>query len=160
MCRPAGREAVLGYEAALGFDAAVHPFISVCRSNLAVFLRSAGQHREALDLGEAAYRELSRSLQEVHPWTVAAAGNYAGHLLADGRRDQARTLLTEAYEQFRDHHPGTGDDLDPAGDPGSHPYLARVAATLRVLNDRPLDGPEPGGLLGRTADFVIDLPET
>lgn len=72
-----------------------HPFINLCRSNLALYQRAAGSAELAVASGEAAFEGLRDSLLESHPWTLAAGLNLCGHLVAAAREAEAAELREE-----------------------------------------------------------------
>lgn len=99
-------EDCLRYYAQLSVD---HPFAALCRTNIAVFLRAAGELERALELGLQGRDQLCGRLGEQHPWALASRINYARLVAELGEVATARDLLRSAHEDcrdflVRDHH--------------------------------------------------------
>ncbi|WP_371575552.1 FxSxx-COOH system tetratricopeptide repeat protein [Streptomyces sp. NBC_01314] len=68
-----------------------HPYVLICRANLAVAEAALGRWEEARRTSLAAYELLKEILDPVHPSTLTCAGNLAVILSHLGRADEART---------------------------------------------------------------------
>lgn len=68
-----------------------HPYVLICRANLAVAEAALGKWEEARQTSHDAYELLKEVLGPTHPSTLTCAGNLAVVLSHLGRADEART---------------------------------------------------------------------
>jgi tetratricopeptide (TPR) repeat protein len=127
-----------------------HPFLAVCRVNLAGYRRAEGETGTALKLSRSGHDALLRRLGARHPWRLAALINLAVCEASNDRRDEAERLLEQAVPLCRQTLTTT------------HPWTVAAHANLTLLRT-PDDGAPRGtaandGSQWRTLD--IDLPQT
>jgi Mrp family chromosome partitioning ATPase/tetratricopeptide (TPR) repeat protein len=79
-----------------------HPFTALCRTNLAVFLRAAGDVEQALEYGRQGQDELCDWLGEQHPWALAARINHARILAELDQMQGAIGLLQSVHDDCRE----------------------------------------------------------
>ncbi|MCG5214860.1 FxSxx-COOH system tetratricopeptide repeat protein [Streptosporangium sp. KLBMP 9127] len=103
-----GRRTLADFEREMGPD---HPFAHICRMNLGVYLRAAGDPAAAAGHGERAMTALLDRLGPLHPLSLAATANHAGTLARLDRRVEALTLEQQALgglnTLFGPEHPNT-----------------------------------------------------
>jgi tetratricopeptide (TPR) repeat protein/MinD-like ATPase involved in chromosome partitioning or flagellar assembly len=68
-----------------------HPYVLICRANLAVAEAALGKWEEARQSSHDAYELLKEVLEPAHPSTLTCAGNLAVVLSHLGRAEEART---------------------------------------------------------------------
>ncbi|MDX3691372.1 FxSxx-COOH system tetratricopeptide repeat protein [Streptomyces europaeiscabiei] len=73
-----------------------HPFVLICRANLAVAEAALGGWEEARKTSAEAHDALKEALEPTHPSTLTCAGNLAVILSHLGRADEARTRHSDA----------------------------------------------------------------
>jgi hypothetical protein len=96
-----------GYRSA-GAD---HPFTSICRLNLALYLRAVGRSTAARESSDAALAALGAQLGNAHPWTLIASVNHACLLASMGELGDALDLVEPnqllCQETLGNNHPYT-----------------------------------------------------
>lgn len=68
-----------------------HPYVLICRANLAVAEAALGKWEDARRTSFGAYELLKEVLEPLHPSTLTCAGNHAVILSRLGRGDESRT---------------------------------------------------------------------
>lgn len=96
-----------GYQSA----SADHPFTSICRLNLALYLRAVGQTAAARESSATALGALRARLGNAHPWTLIASVNHACLLASVGELREALDLAVPnqllCQETLGNNHPYT-----------------------------------------------------
>ncbi len=78
-----------------------HPYVLICRANLAVAEAALREFEEARRTCSEAYELLKEVLEPTHPSTLTCAGNLAVILSELGRVDEARTRQHDALAALR-----------------------------------------------------------
>ncbi|MFI5894619.1 FxSxx-COOH system tetratricopeptide repeat protein [Actinoplanes sp. NPDC051513] len=78
-----------------------HPFVEVCRINLAIVLRRLGQVAQARELNVTARTRLTAALSVHHPYALCATTNLASDLAALGEYEEASVYSQEVLEFSR-----------------------------------------------------------
>ncbi|WP_405457359.1 FxSxx-COOH system tetratricopeptide repeat protein [Streptomyces sp. NBC_00101] len=79
-----------------------HPYTALNQVRQGVYLRAAGEPREAAELGRAALGLLVAKVGEGHFWVATAENSLAATLAADGRTGEAAALTLRALRRLRD----------------------------------------------------------
>lgn len=154
-------------------DFAGHPFVEVCKTNLAIVLRRLGEVAQARKLNAEARTKLAAVLSDRHPYTLCATSNLASDLAALGEYEEASRYSREVYEFSRDEavrgpvHPYTlacalnhALDLEGAGRGHEAETLRRTAVQGF---DRTLGADNPDSQAARSRqriDADIEPPPT
>ncbi|BBH68347.1 hypothetical protein ACTI_50320 [Actinoplanes sp. OR16] len=155
-------------------DFAGHPFVEVCRTNLAIILRRLGEVAEARALNITARDALKDSLGLTHPYTICATTNLASDYAAMGDYEEALKFSAETTEISRQetnrgpNHPYTlacilnhALDLQGAGRGQHEAESLRRSAVDGFLRTLGPDHPDTQAARnGRRIDADIEPPPT
>ena len=150
-----------------------HPFVEVCRTNLAIVLRRLGEVARARELNMTARTRLTAALSAHHPYALCATTNLASDLAALGEYEEASAYSREALDFSQQEairgpaHPYTlacmlnhALDLEGAGRGHEAEALRRAAVEGFV---RTLGADHPDSLAARNRqriDADIEPPPT